>query len=164
MWRYVRACSCMCEWKEERAGLFSCCSAGRRDAALLRLYIRPFGDGRGAACEGRRRAAEDKCEHRVRLHPLPIALTHALAEYAWLPLGDVPVCIPLLLTLSLKTALRLQGVSAIADTRLGQSGSSLQQDMVHNMSLQQVRDIGADRSPPHFLVNASHQLYVDAGQ
>jgi hypothetical protein len=57
----------------------------------------------------------------ARLRPLSFALTHAHAECAWLPLRDVPVCIPLLLFL--KTALRLQGLSAIANTRLGQSGS-----------------------------------------
>jgi hypothetical protein len=47
------------------------------------------------------------------------SLEHMQKTHGYLS-GDVPVYIPLLLCL--KTALRLQGVSAIADTRLGQSG------------------------------------------
>ena len=50
--------------------------------------------------------------------------------------------VPLLL--SLETALRLQGLSAIANTRLGQSGSGPQLDTVHNMSLQRVQGTAAD--------------------
>ena len=59
------------------------------------------------------------------------------------------------LLLCLKTALRLQGVSAIADTRLGQSGSGPQRDTVHNKSLQGLRDIGADPSASHLRAKAT---------
>ncbi len=44
------------------------------------------------------------------------SLTHMQKAHGYLE-GSVPVCMPLLLCL--KTVLRLQGVSAIADTRLG---------------------------------------------
>ena len=71
----------------------------------------------------------------ARLSPLSISLTHAHTECAWLPYGDAPACMPLLL--SLKTALRLQGVSAIANPRLCQSGSGPQRDTVHDESMQQ---------------------------
>jgi hypothetical protein len=54
-----------------------------------------------------------------------------------------------------KTVLRLQGMSTIADTRLGQSGSGPQRDMVHNMSLQQVQDISADFSSSHLLAKVT---------
>jgi hypothetical protein len=87
------------------------------------------------------------------LRPLSISLTFTHAGCAWLSLVNVPACIPLLL--SLKTAPLLQGVSAIANTRLGQSGSSPQRDTVHNTSLQRVRDIPADRSPPRFLAKVA---------
>jgi hypothetical protein len=49
------------------------------------------------------------------------------------------------------TALRLQGLSAIANTRLGQSGSSPQRDTVHSKSPQRGQDIGADLSRSHSL-------------
>jgi hypothetical protein len=59
------------------------------------------------------------------------------------------------LLLCLKTTLRLQGVSAIADTRLGQSGSGPQRDTVHNKSLQREQDIGADPSSKHLLAKVT---------
>jgi hypothetical protein len=46
--------------------------------------------------------AKDNVSIRARLRPLSISLTHAHAERAWLPLGAVHACLPLLL--SLKTA------------------------------------------------------------
>jgi ankyrin repeat protein len=93
-----------------------------------------------------------------RLRPVCISLTHAHAECARLPLVDVPVCTPLLL--SLKAAHRLRGLSAIANTRLGQSGSGPQRDTVHHKSLQRVQDIVADPSPSHLLavVNEVHDM------
>jgi hypothetical protein len=81
---------------------------------------------------------------------LSVSFTYAHAECAWLPLVDVPACMPLLP--SLKTAPRMQGVSAIANTRLGQSGSGPQRDTVDDKSLQRVRDILADSSPSLILV------------
>ncbi len=66
---------------------------------------------------------------------------------------DVPVCTPLLLPL--ETALQLQGLSAIATTRLGQSGSGPQRDTGHYKSLQRVRDVGADLSPSHILADVT---------
>jgi hypothetical protein len=119
------------------------------DAASPRLSKRPLGGGRGAAGEGRRRAGEVKCEHRARLRPLSISLTPAHAICAWLSLGDVPACIPL--PLCLETALRLDGLSAIANTRLGQSGSGPQRVTGHNESLQRVRDISIDPCLLHVL-------------
>ena len=77
-----------------------------------------------------------------------------------------PSLIPRLLSLneSLDTALRLQGLSAIANTRLGQSGSSPQRDTVVKKSLQFVQDIGgADLSPSHslaFITDARDALLV----
>ena len=66
---------------------------------------------------------------------------------------DVPVCTPLLLPL--ETALQLQGLSAIATTRLGQSGSGPQRVTGHYKSLQRVRDVGADLSPSHILADVT---------
>jgi ankyrin repeat protein len=61
----------------------------------------------------------------ARARALCLSRSHAHMQNAH-PLGDVPVC------LSLETAPRLQGLSAIANARLGQSGSGQQRDTVHH--------------------------------
>jgi hypothetical protein len=59
--------------------------------------------------------------------------SHSRAEYVSMPSGE---CISLPLLLSLKTALRLRGLSSIADARLSQSGTYWMRDMLHDTSPQ----------------------------
>jgi hypothetical protein len=146
----VRACVCA---RMEALTAMLACAAERMDSAPQRLFERPLGGGRGAAGEERRCGGEDECEHRARLRPLSISLTHAHAECIWLPVGNVPVCMPL--QLCLETALRLDGLSAIANTRLGQSDSGPQRVTGHNQSLQRVQDVSNDLSPSHILADVT---------
>jgi hypothetical protein len=67
-------------WQRQALTAMLACAAGRTDAAPRRCSKGPLGSCWGAAGEERRRGGEVECEHRARLRPLSISLTHAHAE------------------------------------------------------------------------------------
>jgi hypothetical protein len=152
---FERACECLFVFAEAGADkdirLSLSHAAVRGDAAPRRLSKRPLGGGCGAAGEGRRRGGEDECEHRARLLSVHLANSYTCRMRMVTFRGCTIICIPNLL--SLKAALRLRGLSTVANnTSLGQSDSlatnlaSPQRVMVHKKSLERVQDIGSDPS------------------